>query len=532
MEDMGMVALTPLTDVLNSPQLSPAAGSLISPLGAPINPLLSGQMPLAPNSQFASLVPCPLGSHLTNPIAVSPGATLTNSLGLPTTGPLSGHLASPMAVPPGTTLASSLGLTSTGALTTSSRLAGPLAVSQSSPLMAPLAGTVAVSLSSPLLPPTTAPLGVSQNILPNPINNLGLSEAPRVRVAEPARGSLSGASASAGPATTSKVTSEHPQPTQDSEPLNMMFVGAPLQTSTPMNTMATSSTTTNFYATSDTRTQTGVLQGQMTLASLPNSPTDSPTCTVPNSVPTPAPQGTGNYSPSRNSHSNSTTRVHQSPTRPVPNPHSPPRNPHSPPRTSSSPASVNDTRGARTLEQSRKSVLEMERKMSHRKSSKFPDTPRDSKQLAWERLVGEIAFQLDRRILSSIFPERVRLYGFTVSNIPEKIIQASLNPSNHKLDEDLCQTLTQRYVSIMNRLQSLGYNGRVHPALTEQLVNAYGILRERPELAASEGGAYTVDFLQRVLVETVHPSMLTDALLLLSCLNQLAHDDGKPMFIW
>lgn len=110
--------------------------------------------------------------------------------------------------------------------------------------------------------------------------------------------------------------------------------------------------------------------------------------------------------------------------------------------------------------------------------------------------------------------------------------QASLNPSDHKLDEELCQTLTQRYVSIMNRLQSLGYDGRVHPALTEQLVNAYGILRERPELAASEGGSYTVDFLQRVLVETVHPSMLTDALLLLSCLSQLAHDDGKPMFIW
>uniref|UniRef100_A0A8D2AKI8 Spermatosis and centriole associated 1 n=1 Tax=Sciurus vulgaris TaxID=55149 RepID=A0A8D2AKI8_SCIVU len=193
----------------------------------------------------------------------------------------------------------------------------------------------------------------------------------------------------------------------------------------------------------------------------------------------------------------------------------------------------NGVRGcSRTTESSRKGLLELERKMAHRKTSKFPDSTRESKQLAWERLVGEIAFQLDRRILSSIFPERVRLYGFTVSNIPEKIIQASLNPSDHKLDEELCQTLTQRYVSIMNRLQSLGYNGRVHPALTEQLVNAYGILRERPELAASEGGSYTVDFLQRVLVETVHPSMLTDALLLLSCLNQLAHDDGKPMFIW
>uniref|UniRef100_A0A8C0DUX8 Spermatogenesis and centriole associated 1 n=1 Tax=Balaenoptera musculus TaxID=9771 RepID=A0A8C0DUX8_BALMU len=195
-------------------------------------------------------------------------------------------------------------------------------------------------------------------------------------------------------------------------------------------------------------------------------------------------------------------------------------------------AEVNDTRAPRVAEPFRKGILELERKLGPRKSGKLPDSSREPKQLAWERLVGEIAFQLDRRILSSIFPERVRLYGFTVSNIPEKIIQASLKPSDHKLDEELCQTLTQRYTSIMNRLQSLGYNGRVHPALTEQLVNAYGILRERPELAASEGGSYTVDFLQRVLVETVHPSMLTDALLLLSCLSQLAHDDGKPMFIW
>ncbi|XP_075406670.1 speriolin [Tenrec ecaudatus] len=201
-------------------------------------------------------------------------------------------------------------------------------------------------------------------------------------------------------------------------------------------------------------------------------------------------------------------------------------------QASSLPASVNDARGARASETSRKSILELERKLAHRKVSKFPESPRESRQMAWERLVGEIAFQLDRRILSSIFPERVRLYGFTVSNIPEKIIQASMSPSDHKLDEELCQTLTQRYVSIMNRLQSLGYNGRVHPALTEQLVNAYGILRERPELAASEGGCYTVDFLQHVLVETVHPGLLTDALLLLSCLSQLALDDGKPMFIW
>ncbi|XP_047376376.1 speriolin [Sciurus carolinensis] len=499
LEEVGVVALAPLADMLSSPQPSPAVGSFVSPLMGPLNTLLSNPVPVSQSS--------PLTSLLTGPLSMTPGATLTNSLGL----------------------------TSTGSLTPSSPLAGaltgPLAVSQSSPLMAPLTGPVAVSLSSPLLNSTAAPLGVSQNLLASPMGGLIVPEAPGVRLADTLQGGPSGplSSAGAGPAITSKVTlaSEHPQPIQEPEPLSVTFVGAPLQTSTPVGIVAMPGPTTTFYGTADARIQSGVPQGQMVPASVPTPPTASPAGTVP----VPIPQAATNCTPSGTIPT--PTRAQHSPTRPLPAPHSPPRNLQSPPRTSSSPASVNDSRGcSRTTESSRKGLLELERKMAHRKTSKFPDSSRESKQLAWERLVGEIAFQLDRRILSSIFPERVRLYGFTVSNIPEKIIQASLNPSDHKLDEELCQTLTQRYVSIMNRLQSLGYNGRVHPALTEQLVNAYGILRERPELAASEGGSYTVDFLQRVLVETVHPSMLTDALLLLSCLNQLAHDDGKPMFIW
>ncbi|XP_010628869.1 speriolin isoform X3 [Fukomys damarensis] len=431
LEEVGLVALAPLVNMLSSPQPNPTAGSFVNPLTGPLNTLLSSPTP--PGSQsspFSNLLNGTLSSHLTGPMAVSPGGTLVSSLGLTSTGPLSRPLMGPMAVSPGGTLASSLGLTSTGSLTPSTPIAGHLTMSKSSPLMAPEPGTVAVSLSSPLLSSTAAPIGVSQNLPANPMSSLVLSEAPRLRLAEPLQGSPSGppSSAGTGQAATSKALSnEHPRPTQDPEPLSIAFMGAPLQTSTPV---------------------------------------------------------------------------------------------------------VTDTQGSHTTKTNRKNILESERKLTHRKTSKFPDGSRESKQLAWERLVGEIAFQLDRRILSSIFPERVRLYGFTVSNIPEKIIQASLNPNDHKLDEELCQTLTQRYVSIMNKLQSLGYNGRVHPALTEQLVNAYGILRERPELAASEGGSYTMDFLQRVLVETVHPSMLTDALLLLSCLNQLAHDDGKPMFIW
>ncbi|XP_036159677.1 speriolin isoform X2 [Myotis myotis] len=483
------VGLAPMADMLNSPQPSP------------ISMLLSSLGPMSQNSALYSL--------LANPMATSMQSAMASSLGLPSTGSLTphGHLSGSMRASPAATLTSSLGLPSTGSLTPSSPLVGPLFTS------------------------TTAPPGVSQN-LANPATNV---EAPRVRLAESPQGPASGphpSAGAAGPAVTRKIplSTEHPLPTQDPESFSMTFVGGPIQTSTPVGAVGTPGSANAFsFSTSEAQTQPGAPQGPAAAVLVPTTPA---TPAIVLSAPDPAPAAATNHSPSNTAHiaqgtTHSGTRVNPSSARPSAT--SPPRYPHSPPRTASSPASVNGPRGSETA---RKSILDLERKLAHRKTSKFPESPREPKQLALERLVGEIAFQLDRRILSSIFPERVRLYGFTVSNIPEKIIQASLNPNDHKLDEELCQTLTQRYVSIMNRLQSLGYNGRVHPALTEQLVNAYGILRERPELAVSEGGSYTVDFLQRVLVETVHPSMLTDALLLLSCLSQLAHDDGKPMFIW
>ncbi|XP_077022665.1 speriolin isoform X2 [Tamandua tetradactyla] len=498
------MTLAPLADMLGSPQPG---------LTGPMNTLLSCSGAVSQNR--------PLTGLLASPVAVAPTGTLTSSLGLPSTGPLTGHLSSPltspMAVAPAGTLTSSLGLPSTGTL------------------MAPMPGPLTVPLGSPLLPPPVAPLGVSQNLLANPMGNQAVSENTKVRLAEPLHGFPSGPPLSAGPgpaaACKAPPVAEQPRPAQDPEALGTSLMGTPIQTSTPISTVGTPGPTgASFFSTAAPGAQPSAPQGQAIPAPMPLSPnTPSATTALPTAAAS-APQAVAaNCTPSSTA---VTQQPSSSPTQPALVPHSPPRNPESPPCSSPSPTSVTATRGPRPAEPSRKSLLELERKLAHRKTSKFPDGPREPKQVAWERLVGEIAFQLDRRILSSIFPERVRLYGFTVSNIPEKIIQASLNPSDHKLDEELCQTLTQRYVSIMNRLQSLGYNGRVHPALTEQLVNAYGILRERPELAASEGGSYTVEFLQRVLVETVHPSMLTDALLLLSCLSQLAHDDCKPMFIW
>ena len=204
LEEVGIVALAPLADVLNSPQPSPVAGPIVSPLAGPLNTLLPGPGPTSQSSPLTSL----LSSHLASPLVVPQVGTPTSSLGLPSTGSLmpSNPLEGPMAVPPGGTPTSSLGLPSTGPLTPGSPLVGPLAVSQNGPLMPPMTGSGVLSLNSPLLTSTAAPLGVSQNVLANPMNNLVLSEAPRVRLAEPLRGYPPGPhpSADRGPSATSK----------------------------------------------------------------------------------------------------------------------------------------------------------------------------------------------------------------------------------------------------------------------------------------------------------------------------------------
>ncbi|XP_064361588.1 speriolin [Dromaius novaehollandiae] len=216
------------------------------------------------------------------------------------------------------------------------------------------------------------------------------------------------------------------------------------------------------------------------------------------------------------------------PLAPIPLP--PDLGPPEPPLEQSTP--VQPSPDVRPKEYPRKVARAVDRPAPIRESPR-PGTHRDAKQQTWERIVGEIAFQLDRRILSSVFPDRARLYGFTVSNIPEKIVLSVLNNSQGGFDERYCVAATRRYVTLMTRLRALGYSPEVHPSFAESVVNAYGILRERPEPAGPDARSYaSPGFLRRVVLETVPPALQPDALLLLECLQQLAQDDGKPLFIW
>ncbi|XP_011528058.1 speriolin-like protein isoform X2 [Homo sapiens] len=147
------------------------------------------------------------------------------------------------------------------------------------------------------------------------------------------------------------------------------------------------------------------------------------------------------------------------------------------------------------------------------------------------RVVGEIAFQLDRRILAYVFPGVTRLYGFTVANIPEKIEQTSTKSLDGSVDERKLRELTQRYLALSARLEKLGYSRDVHPAFSEFLINTYGILKQRPDLRANPLHSSPAA-LRKLVIDVVPPKFLGDSLLLLNCLCELSKEDGKPLFAW
>lgn len=157
---------------------------------------------------------------------------------------------------------------------------------------------------------------------------------------------------------------------------------------------------------------------------------------------------------------------------------------------------------------------------------------------AKQRLIGEISFQLDRRILGYVFGYFVgrsdprRFYGYSVKNIPEKIMQESYaDPAFSGVERHLREI---RYDTVCARLRSLGYMVAIHSDMCADLVNTFGLL----PVPIDRMGTSALFFwdnrraLKDVLRDITPIQLWPDVNIIFECLASMALHDGKPMLTW
>ncbi|XP_045192761.2 uncharacterized protein LOC123549048 [Mercenaria mercenaria] len=157
-----------------------------------------------------------------------------------------------------------------------------------------------------------------------------------------------------------------------------------------------------------------------------------------------------------------------------------------------------------------------------------------------KRLIGEIAFQLDRRILEFVFArtndrhcstKRSRYYGYSVASIM-LLIAKEVRHADHDPGVDL--NLRMRLEYILETLQRLSYDFERHSEFTQDMVNKYGLLNGTPEPGTIEDIGLHEPAVLRVLLHQLaeDEQELEEMLIILDCLHYMAHKDKGPLFIW
>ena len=188
-------------------------------------------------------------------------------------------------------------------------------------------------------------------------------------------------------------------------------------------------------------------------------------------------------------------------------------------------------------------IVNQANKNSHANASQFTSHQKKPRHYAElrpnRRFIGEVCYQLDRRILSYVFSgqhmegkERKRFYGYTIENIPQMIMLESADAKTGMLNMKKKLAMQYRFDYIMNSLGALGYKITRHPAISMQLVNKYGLLSSPPEKDMVEKYALGRPDILKALLESITPTYeWEDVSVMAECLILMADDDGKPLFL-
>ncbi|XP_070188505.1 uncharacterized protein [Littorina saxatilis] len=171
-------------------------------------------------------------------------------------------------------------------------------------------------------------------------------------------------------------------------------------------------------------------------------------------------------------------------------------------------------------------------------------------------MLGEVAFQLERRILDYVFanglPETALdsrmasqnrfLSGYTVSNIGEMINKEAVAGETYSRGTERMRR--ERLRTLLDILTPMGYDLLDHGVFSQEIINKYGLLaRPRSVGLSNASGPYSVFEvgIPGIIVADVQNYIFSAAdtdyerdnlLLIFDCLRMLAIEDGRPLFTW
>ncbi|KAI3388817.1 hypothetical protein SNEBB_002186 [Seison nebaliae] len=165
----------------------------------------------------------------------------------------------------------------------------------------------------------------------------------------------------------------------------------------------------------------------------------------------------------------------------------------------------------------------------------------DTKGWKDKRLIGEICFQLDRRILQYIFGQRERwdkknnvktvncqpLYGYSTKCLLYYIGQHSINIETGFFDDNLYMENYYRYCYLFRSLIELKYDESIHPQFCHDLINEYNVLPKYladPQQSLAE--------LRAVLASLCRPEDKKNILVVFDCLLFMSLEDKERLFLY
>ncbi len=136
-----------------------------------------------------------------------------------------------------------------------------------------------------------------------------------------------------------------------------------------------------------------------------------------------------------------------------------------------------------------------------------------------ERLLGEICYQLERRILILIFSQSKQFYGYSLRYL-------SLIIDNEETK------YKKRFLKIKKYLLKTNFYFNYHSIITFNFINKYGIYFNYQWLKINSNILSNINEIQSFCYKILSKKFHKDLTIILYSLELISKFDGKPLFYW